>query len=99
MVENLTSFHIGGIPGHRVEEHVFVIKSMLALAEKNNELIALQQYDYSKMFDRESLTDCLSEVYKSNVQEKLYKLTYKLNKNTRSKIKTADGEFNEKMQC
>ena len=96
MVENLTPFQIGGIPGHTAEEHLFVIKSILALAEKNNESIALQQFDFSKMFDRESLIDCLNEVYKSNVRGKLYKLTYELNKNTRIKIRTAVGDSDER---
>ena len=89
MVENMPSFQIGGIPGHRAEEHLFVIKSFLALVKKNKTAVAFQQYDFSKMFDSESLIDVLDEVYKSKVKGKLYKLIYELNKDTRIKVRTA----------
>ena len=39
VVDNLSPFQIGAIPGHRPEEHLFIMKSVLALKEKNNEAI------------------------------------------------------------
>ena len=75
----MPSFQIGGIPGHRVEEHLFVIKSFLALVKKNKTAVAFQQYDFSKMFNSESLIDVLDKVYKSKVKGKLLRLSAGLN--------------------
>ena len=65
--------------------------------EKNKEAVAIRQFDLSKFFDKESLLDCLNELYKSNVKGKTYKLIYEMNKDTRVKVRTAvgDGKFEE----
>ena len=66
MFKELSPFQIGAVPGHRAQEHLFSIKSFIAMVEKNKEAVALQQYDLSKFFDKESLLDCLNELYKSD---------------------------------
>ena len=98
IVENLSEFQIGAIPGHRSDEHIFTLKSVLALKEKNNESIVAELLDLSKYFDKESLIDVLGELYKSNDTRKLYKLVHELNNNTRVIVKTAVGET-EKKKC
>ena len=85
ILEEFSPFQIGAVPGHRAEEHLFVVKSVLALAEKQGDALALQVLDLSTYFDSECLVDLLDELYKSNVKEKVYRLLYELNKN--SKIK------------
>ena len=86
LAKNTSPFQIGGMPGHRVQEHLFSLKSILAMTEKREESIALQILDYSKYFDSESLRDCLDELYKSEIRGRLYKLVFELNKDTRIKV-------------
>ena len=76
------------MPGHRVQEHLFSLKSILTITEKRDEAVAVQILDYSKYFDSESLRDCLDELYKSKIRGRLYKLVFELNKDTRIKVKT-----------
>ena len=44
--ENISKFQIGAIPGHRSEEHLFTLKSIAALAEKNDVAIAANLLDF-----------------------------------------------------
>ena len=92
MFKELSPFQIGAVPGHRAQEHLFSIKSFLALVEKRNEAVGLQLVDISKMFDREALVDVLDELYKSNVREKLYNLIYEMNRDVRIKVRTPVGD-------
>ena len=92
IIENMSPYQIGTKPGHRAQEHLFVIKSMMGLAEMNNEAFALQLWDLSKYFDRESLKDGLNELYRSNVRGKAYKLLYELNKDTMISVRTPVGD-------
>ena len=57
LFENMSPYQIGTKPGHRAQEHLFVIKSIIGLAEHCNRAIALQLWDLSKYFDRENLAD------------------------------------------
>ena len=95
MITNLTKFQIATKPGHRTQEHLFVIKSVLALYMSYGKAIILSMWDLSKNFDRESLTDCMNELYKSKVQGKLYRLLYAMNRNTRICVQTPVGVTDE----
>ena len=92
VVENLTKFQIGAIPGHRSEEHLFTLKSIAAQAEKNGVALAVELLDLSKYFDKECLIDTMNELYKVKVKGKLYRLVYELNKETKFKVRTPVGE-------
>ena len=89
--KHMSPYQIGTKPGHRVQEHLFVIKSVIGLAELNNTAIALQLWDLSKYFDRESLADGLNELYKNQVKGKVYRLLYEMNKDTRISVRTSVG--------
>ena len=95
MISNLTKFQIATKPGHRTQEHLFVIKSVMALYMSYGKAIVLSMWDLSKFFDRESLTDCMNELYKSKVQGKLYRLLYAMNRNTRICVQTPVGVTDE----
>ena len=84
-------FQIGGMPGRRSSEHLFVLKSIIALYVLLGLVIIVQFYDIRRFFDKESLRDGLNTVYEAGVDKKLYRLWYKLNKNTKIRIKTAVG--------
>ena len=92
ILKEISPFQIGAIPGHRAQEHLFTLKSVMAITEKNNSSIALQLLDLSKLFDRECLIDCLDELYKTDIKGKLYQLLYELNKDTRIRVRTVVGD-------
>ena len=91
IVDNMSPFQIGAVPGHRSQEHLFSVKSVIAMFEEENEAIAIQLYDLVKYFDSEKLIDGLNEVYRSDVKGKLYRLVYELNKDNRITVRTPAG--------
>ena len=92
---NMSKYQIGAKAGHRPQERLFVLKSIIALNLQNNKSFFLSLYDISKFFDRESLRDCLNEVHKYGVQGKLYRLLYGMNENTRISVQTPVGTSDE----
>ena len=58
-------------------------------AEGKAGLIAM--IDLRKYFDSESAPDCWSEIYRNNVQGKIYRLLFQLNKKARIKVRTPVG--------
>ena len=77
----MSKFQIATKPGHRASEHVYTIMSIISLHERTGKAIIISLYDLKKFFDRESLHDCMQELYKSNIRGKIYKLLYAMNEN------------------
>ena len=92
----MSPYQIGTKTGHRAQEHLFVVKSVIGWFEQNKRAIALQLWDLSKYFDRESLRDGMNELYRSNIREKLYKLLFEMNKDRRIIVRTPVGDSIEK---
>ena len=44
IVQNCSKFQIGSIPGHQPAEHLFVIKSIIALYQEQDKMLILQCY-------------------------------------------------------
>ena len=78
--ENISKFQIGAIAGHRAQEHLFTIKSVISYYKNLNKGLILCLYDISKYFDKENLKDCMGELHKHGVKGKVYILVYNLNK-------------------
>ena len=91
MTKNLSKFQIATKAGHRAQEHIFVLKSVISLYTCMGKPLILQMWDLSKFFDRENLRDCLNELYRCGIKGKLYRLFYALNKNTRFSVLTPVG--------
>ena len=73
IVENMSPFQIGAVPGHRSQEHLFSVKSVIAMLEEHDEAGAIQLFDLVAFFDCEMLEDVLGELYsKSQIKGKLY---------------------------
>ena len=53
LIQGSSIYQIGGQPGHRSEELMFVLKSLIAKYRAEGKLIVLQAYDVSKNFDKE----------------------------------------------
>ena len=83
------TFQIGTKPWHRAQDHLFVLKSIIALDNLYGLSILLQLYDISKFFDQEHLRDAKDVLYQRGTRGKLYRLLYEINKDT--KVKTALG--------
>ena len=91
IVSGTSKFQIGAIPLHRVQEHLFTLKSVISLYSYLGITLILQLCDISKNFDRESLRDALNAIYLSGVKGKVYKLLFELNKDTQIRIKSSAG--------
>ena len=95
IIENMSKFQIGAVPGHRPQEHLFVMRSIVSLFEMINKPLILSLFDISKFFDKELLVDALDAVADAGVKGKIYRLLYLLNKDTRIKVKTNVGMTDE----
>ena len=94
-ISSMSKFQIGTKPGHRAQEHLIVLKSIIALFNYYDQAVILQLYDISKFFDREHLRDAMDVLYSRGTRGKLYRLLYELNKNTIVKVKTAEEDTGE----
>ena len=84
-------YQIGGVAGHRPQEHLFSLKSLQAKYEKDKKLLVLYPHDTSKFFDKEVLVDCMGELYAANVDPRAYRLYFLLNKATKIRVRTGCG--------
>ena len=91
MVKHCSKFQIGGIPGHRPQEHLFVIKSVIGLYLYLNIPLLLQLWDVSKYFDKEVLRDAMDTLHDAGIRGKLYRLWFMLNNDTQIRVKTGFG--------
>ena len=95
IIANMTKFQIGTKTGHRAQEHLFTLKSVIALYLRYDFPVLIQLYDISKFFDRESLRDGMNAIYNCGIRGKLYRLIYNMNKDTKITVRTAVGETEE----
>ena len=91
LVTNMSKFQIGTKPGHRAQEHIFVLFSVLELFKKRNIPIIIQTWDVSRYFDRHTLLEAQEWLADCEVPEKFYRLMWKMNSNTTVQVKTAAG--------
>ena len=57
LIAGSSMYQIGGQPGHRPEELVFVLKSIIALYKLRRKLMIISFFDVSKFFDKEMIED------------------------------------------
>ena len=89
IMEATSKFQIGGKPGHRPQEHVFCVKSVISKYLQEKKLIAC--YDIKSFFDKEVLGDLMDEMNAIGIDHRAQRLFYKLSSDTRIKIKTSCG--------
>ena len=95
LLENMSIYQIGTKSGHRAQEHLFALKSIVSLHLSKDQPIIIQLYDVAKFFDCESLRDGLDALYNCGITGNLYRLIYLLNKDTKITVKTCLGESKE----
>ena len=88
-------YQAGGLPGHRAEEMVFCLKSVVARQRSLGKMVIIQSYDVSKFFDKENIDDGAITCLKRGANPKAVRLWYKMNENTQIKVKTGAGISSE----
>ena len=96
IISNMTKYQIGTKTGHRAQEHLFTLKSVIFLYLMLDFPLLEKLYDISKFFGRESLRDGMNAIYHCGIKGKLYRLIYNMNKDTKIRVRTAVGETEEK---
>ena len=91
LVDGSSIYQVGGQPGHRPEEMVFVLKSLVARQRKLGKAVVLQCYDVQKFFDKEQMEDAILTCLKRGADPKAVRLWFKLNQNTRIQVRTPAG--------
>ena len=86
-----SKFQIGGVAGHRPQEHLFCVKSVQGRYEKLKKLLILYTNDASKFFDKEVLVDCMGELYQSGIDPRAYRMFFMLNEKTKIRVRTGCG--------
>jgi exonuclease III len=95
LIEQSSIYQIGGQPGHRVEEFIFVMKSVIAHYRSQNKMVILQCYDLEKYFDKEMVEDAVLTCYERGANPKAIRCWYKLNDNTEIRVRTGAGVSEE----
>ena len=90
--EATNRFQIGGVSGHRPQEHIFCVKSVIHKYVQEKKMIILICYDISAFFDKEVLGDLLDELNCIGVDPRAQRLFYQLNKNTKVRVRTGAGD-------
>ena len=67
LVSNSSMYQIGGQPGHRPEELLFVLKSIIAKYRYQGKVIILNFFDVKKYFDKEMIEDAILTCIKRGV--------------------------------
>ena len=91
MITKCSKFQIGAIEGHRPQEHLFTLKSMMAYYDMLNLPLIIQVYDLSKYFDKEMLRDAMNSLYEADVKGKLYRLWFMMNCDNQVRVLTSAG--------
>ena len=79
-------------PGHRPQEHIFNIKSVIGKYNMEKKVIIMIRYKISGFFDKEVLSDAVQELYSINTDPKVcIRLFHKLNESTRVRVRTSCG--------
>ena len=70
IVDNYSKFQIGSIPEHSSDEHLIVIKNILANLEIRDMGFIFLSADIISFFDKEEVEDCIISLNKLNVNRK-----------------------------
>ena len=91
IIENGNKFCIGGIPGHRPQEHLISIKCIIGFYIRIGLGIILQLVDIQRFFDSEHLRGVMRTLGKARINMKSYRNWFKLNEKIVLRVKTSAG--------
>ena len=90
-MEGSSIYQIGGQPGHRSEEHVFVLKSIIVRQRAQGKQVIIQPSEIQIYFYKEMIEEVYLTGLKRVANPKLVRLWYKLNDSTRIRVRTGAG--------
>ena len=70
------------ISGHRIEEHLIVLRNFIQRRIEMKEGVVIPLVDYRKLFDSERLRAVMTSLNTANVNQKAYRCWFKLNATT-----------------
>ena len=91
IINSGNKYQIGGIPGHRVEEHLIVVKSIIQRYMDLKSGVIIQLVDIQKFFDTEILRTIMTSLNKAKVNRKAYRCWFKLNETTKIAVAAPVG--------
>ena len=91
ILQNVTAFQLGGMPGTRPEEHLYTIKVMLQFLSAMGLPAWLGAFDMSKFFDVENHSDATVALIESGVKGALLRLYQAITNKNRMQVVTALG--------
>ena len=91
ILDSSSKYQVGGQPGHSPEEHIFTVKSVCAMLEKENRGMIITLVDIIAFFDRDDIYDVMQTLHTIGVNKKAARVWYKLNEGTEISVKTASG--------
>ena len=68
-----TKYQIGGVPGHRLEEHLVALKCIIGRYIAQGSGVIMQLVDIKKFFDKERLGTVMTSLSSANVNRKAYR--------------------------
>ena len=91
IIKSGNKYQIGGIPGHRVEEHLIVVKTIIEKYISMKSGVIVQLVDIEKFFDTEILRTEMTSLSEANVNKKAYTCWFKLSERTEIAVATPVG--------
>ena len=86
-----TQAQAGGRKGVCTADHVFIVRSIIAIAKKQKRNIIITFYDVVKAYDRADTDDIMYSISKSGVKGKLWRLTRAMNEGLTAHVNTKAG--------
>ena len=86
-----TKYQIGGLPNHRVEEHLVTLKAIVSRSITTGGAI-VKFVDIKGFFDSESLRGVMNSLYQSGIPKKAYRVLFLMNSKTSVSVKTPAGQ-------
>ena len=84
-------YQAGGQPGHRGEELIFAMKSIISKYRNKGKSLILQTLGLSKFFDKEMIKNAIQTCYKQGADPKAWRLWYNMNQDTQIRLRTGAG--------
>ena len=79
---SMSDSNIGARKKKNIRNHIFVVNSIIhdVLSKKSKSPIDIMVLDYTQMFDSECLFQCLNDLYEAGVDDDIFPLLYKANR-------------------
>ena len=88
--KSMSDSNIGARKHKNIRNHIFIVNSIIhdVLSKKSNDPIDIMVLDYKQMFDSECLFECLNYVFEAGVDDDIFALIYKANRENYVDVQT-----------